>query len=284
MRYSRIDDQVKLAALSIPDGGRSEHLVCPLCEGGRTHERSFIVSRGAGAIFYRCYRASCGVRGKVGSVHSEAMAKESPAKRAANPYRRATIPLPSDVRDWLCDRFHLLPSAIEQEGWAWNEETQRVIQPIRNMDRVVIGHNARYWKELDTLLLARQSSKSITYWNNGEEPWRHSAPLPRSGSGTVVLVEDIPSAIRLAYSGYDSIALLGVSAVIGDINRYDQGIICLDADATTTAIRLGQSLRDGRVGTRVVPLPCDVKDMSEQQFEELKEALDGGTGSQRRSA
>lgn len=184
----------------------------------------------------------------------------------------------------------------------WNEETQRVIQPIRNYQSTVVGHIARYWAELDVHGLDSESRgcKSITYWENGDEPFMHAVPVQGAEySGLIILVEDLVSACRVAQlaSGVLAIGLLGVhftadelSAVCHYVERFHTGnlggaaaVVALDRDATVTGIKLARRIR-GACPVTTVPLDNDIKDMTPDELHEFMEVVYGTAGHKRSSA
>lgn len=172
----------------------------------------------------------------------------------------------------------------------WNEETQRIIQPIRNPDGAVIGHNARYWYELDTLQLEaeRRKPKAITYWNDVGSPFKNAITLVRHRGAPLVLLEDMLSATRVAYwRGGNAMAgaLLGTDIDTESLNRIcaqchpSRIVLTLDADATVKAIKLLNNLR-GCVPCPVDLIPLsgpDIKDMTDEELTIYMGALHGTT-------
>jgi DNA primase len=96
-------------------------------------------------------------------------------------------------------------------------------------------------------------------------------------SDTVLLVEDMPSAVRAA-PYINSIALLGTTlsddAAFEIAQTFRHVIVALDADAAAQGIALQRRLRLLFSQTDVLLLPCDLKDMQE---EELLHLLGGFT-------
>lgn len=289
MNYSRIAGWVRLEALNLVDGERSEHLVCPICNGGTSHERSFVISREGSALKYRCFRASCPTGGQIGGPRSNyAHTAQRRKTKAPKPYRKPTTALPEYVSRWLHDRFHVSPDVPVIEGWLWNEEDCRIVMPIRMPNGEVIGHNARYWPELDDPEIEREKlPKSITYWNDPDNRFKHSVPrYLQTKRSPLVLVEDMVSSLRLTHThGVSSCALLGVHIEAHNLySLYDQlhpssVVVTLDADATTTAIKLVRRLRGALpVPVRIVPLTgSDLKDMTEDALAAYVEVIYGTT-------
>lgn len=277
--YSNVRDEVKLLGADLDVDERSEHLLCPACNGGRSSERTFIITRTDTGLLYKCHRASCSVKGYVSSIGSELIkgyTKRKASKPRAKPYTRDMVKLPPEQSGWLSTQFHITIQMMEQEGWKWNEETQRVILPIRDARHAELGHNARYWRELDTMDLISVGPKSITYWNKLDVVKYHM-PLREHRTDTLTLVEDQPSAVRLAQDT-DTLALLGTHvtnelAHTIQAMRYSRIVLALDNDATLKALKIKRELGLFYNRFDVVPLPGpDIKDMTVDEYNQFLEA------------
>lgn len=274
-------DEVKLLGADLDVDDRSEHMICPACNGGRSSERTFIITRTDHGLLFKCHRASCTAYGFVRSIGSELVKGTRPRNRRpkAKPYTRDTVPLPPEQQGWLSTQFHISLQMLELEGWKWNDETQRVIIPIRDIRMAELGHNARYWPELDGLRLGNVGPKSITYWND-LDCVKYHMPIREQRGDTLTLVEDQPSAVRLAQDT-DALALLGthvtnqLAATIQSM-RYSRIVLVLDNDATLKALKIKQQL--GLFFNRfdVVPLEGpDIKDMTVDEYNRFLEVAYG---------
>ena len=185
-------------------------LMCPFCGGSsRSRQATLSLTRNETGLLYNCYRASCPAKGFISSNPSELVkyGKASTKQAQARPYKRETTVLPDRVKEWCASQFNLQPNTLMSEGWLWEEERQRIIMPIRNQNLHIIGHNARYWSDIDECGAGSDGPKSITYWDNPDCIKLHW-PINSEAGGNLVLVEDQPSAIRLAQD-YNCVALLG---------------------------------------------------------------------------
>ena len=85
------------------DPGRTEHLICPRCNGGRTREKSLAVTvdDDAGGITYVCHRGSCGWRGGTRTGAGRPMTSERPVQRPSHhtPEQQTQRP------EWLYQAF-----------------------------------------------------------------------------------------------------------------------------------------------------------------------------------
>jgi len=278
--YSDVRNEVKLLGADLDVDERSEHLLCPACNGGRSSERTFIVTRTGTGLLYKCHRASCGVKGFARSIGSEMVkgyAKRKASKPRAKPYTREMIAIPDDRSELLWNMFYINQETQHREGWKWNEETQRVILPIRDARRAELGHNARYWRELDAMDLRSVGPKSITYWNKLDVVKYHM-PIRQQRTDTLTLVEDQPSAVRLAQDT-DTVALLGthVTAELArtlQAMKYSRIVLALDNDATLKALKIKQELCLFFNQFDVVPLAGpDIKDMTVDEYKQFLEAI-----------
>ena len=83
----------------------------------------------------------------------------------------------------------------------------------------------------------------------------------------VVLVEDALSQARVWQAGLTCYRLSGTALYDTEsIQLFDEAIVCLDRDATHKAISMSRKLGNARP----VLLRKDIKDMSEEEFEELR--------------
>ena len=134
----------------------------------------------------------------------------------------------------------------------------------------------RGWVLRDMRGVAR--SKALTYIDEGEvaQSWyriNHNAPT--------VVVEDIPSAVRVNMSGVNAVALLGTlvnedKAI--EIARYAPRpvVIALDQDATARAFQIARKFGLLWDHYRVLPLNKDFKDMTEDEIQQKLGELNEG--------
>lgn len=278
---SRYSNEIKLMAMDLAVDDRSDHMLCPFCNGGASNENSMVVTRMLTGLVYFCHRASCHEYGFLPSVGSE-LVKRKPHRQGAKPYKRETIPLTENQIRAISGVFHIDVDVIRANGWVWNEETARVIMPIHNEHGFIVGHNARYYPWLAPLDKREQNEdmpKAITYWDNLDVP-KFEMPVNNSRGGTLVLLEDLTSTLRLSQD-IDTLCLLGthlapdVVEVLARMN-YDTIIISLDADATSKAIKMMKRYKFFFNDMKVVALGGpDVKDMDILEYTYYLRRLDG---------
>lgn len=263
------DDQVTLLAASINlgVGDRSTHLRCPKCDDSRN---TFVLWGDPDGVAFRCYRASCGLYGKVGARLLGAapkVRKESDAWRRLHP-----TPLPDDCTAWLTRRFRLKEEDLWLNGILWDEGLERVLLPITGLPRGMEGYLARHYPELQ-LREHRVLSKAKAILAPLPEGTSPSCLMKPWGSmrDTLVVTEDYWSAIRVnAY--VPACALSGTSVGAEAIRAIlsagvERLIFVLDADAANKARSLARanSLLFRQVEFVILKGP-DPKDLDREQL------------------
>jgi hypothetical protein len=198
--------------------GVTGSVVCPACGGGSTNKKSMSVWENG---FYKCWRASCGVGGKLDGWTPATTEARKP--RASNTL--ALYPL------LYSHKMHLLP-LLGEGDWEVQRSANHIVYDIKGRWAEHIGHVMRaypWYKEIN-------GSKAVVRQYIPELPIIHFPPLTRENlTDTVVAVEDIPSSIKLS-KWIPTISLCGVA--LGDedmLYLHSIGvrnlIIALDADA-----------------------------------------------------
>lgn len=240
--------------------------VCPSCKGGRSHERSLSVGRAGAFLWWRCHRASCGKRGKarVSGVGDEPETTDQKRKRE-RVFKR--MPLPLKLKYQLAEQYNIAPETFDVARWSYTPDYDgygpRVIFPIFSPDGRVRGEQFRSY--------TGHEPKSFTNVELGEQAlsWYRF----RKYGKILVIVEDIPSAVRAAESqAMDAVALLGTVLNIDRVleireQGYKKVWLALDNDALNQAVKykkeFGHYLPDVLM---VKALDEDIKDMSPEAF------------------
>jgi hypothetical protein len=257
---------------AVLEPGESVRMVCPFCGGGSSKEKTLVLThRDDGALLFVCHRAACTGRGYLGGgVGLGDLAGHGsvrPPKRAA-PVATEVVDLSDMERASLRELLHF--STLPQ-GWKYAPSLNRVMLPVHSP-----SYERRGW-------VARSYSgavpKALSYKEVLDQPYLHWA---FGGYGThIMVVEDIPSADRIAEAGQIGCALMGTHCAndcldeIVDVARTGPRfvVIALDKDAMKQAFKVHNSLclRVRDVRTRV--LEKDIKDMTQ---EELSDWLNAG--------
>lgn len=255
---------LRLDVYSIASGlapGEQWRGVCPRCEGGSSGERSFSVTVNEDStILYQCFRNKCDARGALNGDGTVVRTEERRAPIPKKVWAGEVLPIPDEVREWVNQTWHMEPP----DDWGWTTDyCGRLTFPVRD----VYGAR-RGWvlRAIDRAV----TPKALTY---GTGPAWHL----QVDDGPVVLVEDIPSAVRLS-KHVRACALLGTSVTedaadeIYSMAQDSHVVIALDNDATLCALKLAREFSLYWTDVHVKPLQKDVKDMTE---EELCQLIDG---------
>lgn len=262
---SSIQEFVTYEALSLPVGG-SMRTVCPVCRA--THEQSFRIRRTENNLLYKCWRMACGVKGVAGSFtreYREPSSVVAPPKPRPLPYSTSRVGGYEQAIVWY--RYKITGESLERAGVRWAEEIESLVFPCYTIDGEHVGYA--------TKRLARTNvfPKSLLFWNTA--PPRYFKVMERAphGDGTVYLVEDCLSALKLWQSGVSSIALLGTK--LDDITAleisksYRKVVFCLDNDATAKAVELSRKYNLLFDKVSILVPPADPKDMAPEDLENL---------------
>lgn len=241
------------------DVGDTKRVLCPFCKGGSSEEESFSVTRTEdNAILYKCFRASCGMEG----IHLEGGLRSIPKTPRRPTHKRwegETTDIPPAVEQWIFEKWHMdVPPA-----WFWTADMGgRIAMSIRTPQDTHRG-----WV-LRSALDRPVRTKAYTYFDQPNVP--KASWYRQRIEGPTILVEDIPSAVRVSQY-YNACALLGTGvtpATAEEIaeRRTGQVIIALDADATIEAIRLANKWRLLWGDVFVLVLQKDFKDKTEEEI------------------
>lgn len=250
---------------TLGEGARLAGQLCPDCEGGRSRERSMSVGRDDGVLWWKCYRASCGFKGSTkersAGVHTAGVQANKERKNVGR-----VEALPDEWLEFLENKYAITEETIRLAGWRlcpdYDGRGPRVLMPVYGPDGLKRHENFRaYDGSLPKTLINRgESNEETISWYR----WQKYNKV-------LVVVEDQPSAVRLAEAGVDSVALLGVLLSpprLQEIKKqnYERVILALDNDATAHAVKLGWQLRARLPQLRIKALDKDIKDMSPEDF------------------
>lgn len=243
--------------------------VCPDCGGGRSKERSLRVSRFHGRLVAKCYRATCGWRynGRPSAfVHTAdvQVPKELQAFPVVNPR-----PLSDKEKDELSAKFSIEQGMLDWANWSHVDDFKpkdywmgpRFVLPIIGPDGRIRGKTFRSWQgHLPKSLINKIADEEQICWYK-----------PRPYGKVLVVVEDQPSALRLAAAGVDALALCGTvlnDARMAEIKKqgHEKVWLCLDQDATALAVRFVASYKMRFSKLLLKLLDKDVKNMTDEEF------------------
>lgn len=223
-------------------------VVCHVCGGGRTGERSCdLFEVDGGVVMYKCYRASCP---RPSGIYSGTVVEVAKRKQMQLP---SIHTLPHAKRRWLANKYHLSDKDLARLRPMYTA-TDRYWYPIFDEDGEQVGGVARSYTS---------KPKSLTYAEDHCGSW-YGKP-----SSCVWLVEDQVSACKLAeYT--QCVALLGAAVPVSLYAKLPKCVkIALDADALDRAVVMSQRLQSRGHEVQVVHLSRDIKDMYHDQIEIL---------------
>lgn len=245
--------------------GETTREVCPTCGGGSTKEKSLSITQTPEGLVWQCFRAKCSERGGTSRGGTAPPLKiAAPEKKRRAVFDGITKPL--DERH--LERVHKLWRISDPPHWWYAPERGRVAMSIRGPK-----YTHRGWVLRD--IWGTKQIKALTYIDEGEESlsWYKT----KGTSAPTVLVEDIPSAVRVS-AHVNAVALLGTRMGLDramEIAEYAPRpiVVALDQDATAESIKMAQRyalLWDGPI---VLPLSKDFKDMTEDELNDTLRSI-----------
>ena len=251
--------EIKLIAEAL-DEGETTREVCPFCHGGSTGEKSLNVTVQDGLVLYNCHRASCpDGRGAIGSGPRLVRTSQRPRQPKITPYDGELEYLDAEWREYLGTKIGWKDWHMEQGRPMYAPDEHRIAYPIFSPMGLRRGWVLRSYDPC-----ARR--KALTRMDI-EEP--HLSYYRPNNSPHVVVVEDIPSAVRAARY-VDSVALCGGGAgpdyVMEIAAHYRNVTWALDADATAWSIKLMRKYAMLFENSNVLVLEKDIKDEEEDKL------------------
>ena len=245
--------------------------VCPECGGGRSGERSLRVHKYNGRLYAKCYRASCPFvyRGKQGVFVQQAAVR---VPKELQPFRVVNQrPMSDEEKDALSKQFSIEQGMFDWAKWYHVDDFMnglgpRFVLPIIGPNGKVRGKTFRSWQgHLPKSLINKLADEEMICWYR-----------PHQYGKVLVVVEDQPSALRLAAAGIDALALCGTSvndARMNEIRKqgHDKVWMCLDQDATVLAFNITAAYKKRFMHLYIKPLDKDVKNMTAAEFAQFLE-------------
>lgn len=181
--------------------GQTKRSVCPKCGGGESREQGcFAVSRSVpGRVHFICFRAKCSWKGTISAGTLVGGKIEVPYEKRLKKFSRSVEDLNAIQIQWFRDKFGISPD----DDVVWCDSLGMYAYQIRGPDGQLRGWQCRDYRPGAII-------KASNYVHRDEPfiSWYH--PDERNIGG-VVVVEDIPSARKMASCGVTSVSLLGTS-------------------------------------------------------------------------
>ena len=245
--------------------GETLRTMCPWCQGGTRGERSLSITRDDRGLVWQCFRTKCGRRGATNSVAAPRV-RQQPRQTTVRPYLGPLSYLTEEQEQFLEGRIGWteLHRTIGRPMWA--EEKGRYAFPIFGPLGQRRGYVLRAYDGSEPKALTRMELEEphISWYVGRREP------------SDVVVVEDIPSAVRIApYRNSASLCGTGLGPDYAlELAAHTRRIVlALDADATAEAIRVAGKYRLMFESVEIMVLDQDFKDMDESLVRTKLEVL-----------
>lgn len=262
-------DQIRLTADLELGLGETGRFICPFCSGGMSGERSLWLCKSEnGAIYFRCFRASCGVAGTAGVGWGDTE-KARPAR--THRLERELYPVDCEERNAFLHRFGFLP----KRPMLWEPEIRYYGLPVYGPTGKQRGTMLRTWGTP-----IAKGKKAIAYPEVADEPFIHWTEEPENRLKLVIVVEDWVSAEKvnkLFPLSVRAVALLGThmdytrALEIAKVSCGAPVLICLDRDATGLAVKHHAKFREVIPNLAVFPLVDDIKDIEAERITPIVE-------------
>lgn len=280
---SIVHDAARMIGMNLAPGTTAQNAICPVCEGGRSKERSFSVTRQRdGRLSFNCFRASCTVNG--GHLDDYGNAAALPTQKLGKeyklrPYTGEKYPLCFEDLQFFEERFNIYEHVADKHI-SLTEHGDYLFDVI-GQDYALNGYVIRrpVWSGepqppregkgygVKALTMMHAEAEPIAFYRGFDYNWGGSRLRHQMDHSTpLVIVEDQVSAMRLLSSGYKAVALLGTTlnlSRVREIQRESKRVIlALDEDATAKAFKLAQQWGPAFDYFRVAILDMDIKDMT----------------------
>ena len=233
---------------------------CPDCGGKNT----FTANKSGGAVLYNCYKLGCKISGvhTVGMTAADIQARMQEIEQDKPKPKVEAMVLPEYVvpsgsgLDAFRDKWDLW-----DQGLMYDLKDRRAVFPIF-INGVMLDAVGRALQGAEPKWLRYTGKANYFIAGIGE---------------TVVVVEDVISAITVAKLGFTGMAILGTSLSVAhmeQLGNYSQVIVALDPDAAHKTLRFRQEIEAWTgVTTIALRLDDDIKYRVESDIEQLKEFL-----------
>lgn len=257
-----LSNELRLLAADL-DEGENRYMECPSCGA----PNKFSMRLEDGRVVYHCFRASCTLHAGGGfNVHGGirvVRTTQNERKQRFTPFTGELEPLSQEWREYLSRKIGFTDWHFDTSRVMFAPEQHRVAFPILDPLGRRKGWLLRSYERHAT-------TKALTRMDSAEP---HLAwYMTHTGQRVCLVVEDSPSAIR-ASRYINSVALLGTGCspdYAKEISAHCREVVwALDADATGQALKLHRKYSILFEHSRVLVLPKDIKDMTEDELCEL---------------
>ena len=253
--------------------GETTNDLCPICEGGEHHDRSFSVTRRPTGLLFNCFRNKCGIRGFIPEITTTDFT-EQPKAFVPKYFNRPLLNLPEEIRLAISVIYGISSENIELQRWKLDitdEGDRRIYIPLFDLD----GFNYGALSIKKPFLPGISELPKVVTYKFLDKPMVHY-PKTELISGPIVLVEDAISATRIAPL-VRSAALLGTHMSASQARSLCAAspslIVALDADTWEHKVPKPLLIKDEYQflfeEIRLIKLDKDVKDMTRIEFDKF---------------
>ena len=244
--------------------GQSIRLDCPSC--GSKHTLS--ITKEMGELKFMCYKASCRVKGII----NKGLTTDDLLSITKKEYKEEKFILPDFIKslkrsieatDYI--KFYGLYKAYEKElcDIRYDIKNNRVVFVIYNEQGKICDAAGR--------ALSKGTTPKWLRYGSSKYPFVCGKQFD-----TCIVVEDAPSAARVALSGsYCGVALMGTNVSLDAmrvIRTYSRSYIALDFDAALKGLDKTSSM-SWFCNSNFLYLHKDIKDMSDEEFDIMTRSL-----------
>lgn len=265
-------DFVRDCVFNQPIGYRTRE-ICPVCRAA--HEKSLSIQVADMGIYFKCFRAGCGWKGKIHKNYVNTNRIKPQPK--ANPLVLPTELLSTEIKNYVEETYRIDSKTLEDVGVRWAPNLESLVFPIYTIGGEFVGYSTkRLVKDAHRAKtgLYYEGSRPEYYYPFWEIP--HSfydvlSTVPYRGvPGEIYIVEDCLSCLRITQNGRYCVALLGhhiTDSTLFTLSRnFRRLVICLDPDATRQAAEIASASRLLFESVAMKIPPRDPKDMTTEEM------------------
>mgnify|MGYP001594537898 CR=1 FL=1 len=256
-KYHRIKEEGKSLLV-----GEHKYIICPFCQA--EHEKKCCITRKELGYLFHCFRASCGKSGVVGEYYKSPVKDHFPSDRYKR-YEGFLLKIPKHLWEERIGKYGINYAQTKFQGVKYAPDENRIYLPVFNYLGYQIGETLK-------AVEADQQPKNLSYrWT--DVPLIHF-PIGQRTSRTLVLVEDILSAMKVAQT-HTCAALMGthLSAAGFEMlkrNTIETIVMMLDGDALMASYKIANKYGSfAKFKIINTPEGKDPKDLSNEQIKIL---------------
>ena len=272
-----LHEVISMSATGLFVGEQTRDILCPVCFGGGTKEKSFSIRREEGRILYKCWRASCGIKGvlnSLGSLVTDHHPTDLKEVFTGRRYSSMLGPLTLEGQKLFHDKFGLTLDDLHEARVSYAPQEDRYAFPVNSPSYQARGYIVRSFHNNKTKWPKWDAFQNLS--GGVGNPWQgwyiRIKPPYDFSHRKVVVVEDPISALKISRhfrscflngTNLDLEKLLEIHKVAGNYGM----VFALDKDATAKAIDLVRQYQFF-VGNQAtcVHLEKDAKYMSDDEI------------------